>query len=117
MPSSYMKVWDTVSLTCPFSFEYAYMVTSWSISQGYVYWTYVPLFPGLYQISAPDVSQEIVMMLSENANVGTAGGWVIFSSEKLMTFILEYLYGYAFSSNAHPTHTVRYLSSGRSGNR
>lgn len=86
-----MKEWVTVSLTCPFSFEYAYMVTSWSISQGYVYWTYVPLFPGLYQMSAPDVSQEIVMMLSENANVGTAGGWVIFSSEKLMTFILEYL--------------------------
>jgi hypothetical protein len=50
-------------------------------------------------------------------NVGIAGGCVIFSREKLITFIFEYLYGYAFSSKAHPRHTVKYLSSGKSGNK
>jgi hypothetical protein len=59
----------------------------------------------------------MVIVLSEYMNVGTAGGWVIFYREKFMMLILEYLYGSAFSSSAHPRQTVRYLSSGRSGKR
>ncbi len=112
-----MKVWVVVSLVLLFNLEYAWTVTSYVISIGVEYKVYVLAPPILYHISAPAVAQVIVIVFSVNANSGTAGGWTSFCKSKFITFMLEYLYGYAFSSRAHPKQTVKYLNSGRSGNR